>query len=380
MKIWVIGRNYPDKKNNRQGSFELEQAKMLAKRGNDITYIACVLHPFWRIKSGGYVEFKDKPINVCAYSGFFTPHMTNPPIQSPYFPKLRNKRWKDLLKKAEELMGLPEVIHIHFPLLILSAEVFKEYRERGVKIVVTEHWSKVQNKQLDNYEKTQMEMFLQFANAYMAVGYSLRNAILDISGTKRKVEIMPNIINDMFRLEDRKHDGFKFGTVGRLVPAKQIDKIIATFANQFKGCKDVRLIIVGDGSQRRKLEKLTNMLGIKEQIEFKGALEREKTADIMKALDCLVCFSSYETFGVPVIEAWACGVPVITTTAENISEKWDEKLGISVNSRDINALGRAMKRMIKKREKYDRRYISEYALNQYSEETIYHRLIDIYKT
>lgn len=379
MKIWVIGRNYPDKKNNYQGSFELEQAKMLAKKGNDVTYIACVLHPFWRIKDGGFVEFKDDLVSVCAYSCFFTPHMTNPLIPNIYYSKIRNKRWSELLKRVEAITGIPDIIHIHFPLLVLSAEIFKAFHDRGVKIVITEHWSKVQNKRLDKYEKSQMQLYLKFADAYMAVGYLLKQAIIDISGTNRRIDIMPNMVNEAFRFDSGSHDGFNFGVVCRLVPEKQVDKIIKAFATRFKNKVGVKLIIVGDGKVRNKLEKLTDSLGVGSQVMFKGSLNRNETASIVKALDCLVCFSSFETFGVPVIEAWACGVPVITTTADCVTDTWDEKNGVSISCKDEDGLGIAMEHMAEGKNEYNRSYISGYALSHYSEDSIYHKLMDIYR-
>lgn len=379
MKIWVIGRNYPDKSNNYQGSFELEQAKMLAKRGNDVTYIACVLHPFWRIQNGGFVEFEDGPLTVCAYSGFFTPHMTEPWIQFPYFPKSRNKRWKALLNKAEEHAGCPDVIHIHFPLMVLSAEVFEGYHDRGVKVVVTEHWTKVLNKKIDAYEKQQMMKYLAFTDTYMAVGYSLREAILESSKTGREIVVMPNVINDVFRPASQKHEGFVFGLVGRLSAVKQMDRVIEAFADQFQGAQNVRLVIVGAGAEGKRLDEQVNTLGVKDQVVFKGALNREDTAQVIKGLDCLVCFSRVETFGVPVIEAWACGVPVITTTADCLTDEWDDRLGISVRCTDEEALGAAMKKMVYSIAAYDRRFIADYALSRYSEDCVYDRLMDIYR-
>lgn len=379
MKIWVIGRNYPDECNNLQGSFELEQAKMLAKRGNDVTYIACVLHPFRRIKNGGFVEFKDAFVRVVAYSGFFTPHMADPVIQFPYFPKLRNKKWNDVLIKAEEATGCPDVIHIHFPLMILSAEVFKKYHDRGVKVVVTEHWSKVINKRIDKYETQQMNAFLNYVDAYFAVGYSLKKAIKELTDTSREILVVPNIINDLFKPSDKLHDGFRFGIVGRLAPEKQMDKVLESFAENFKGDQNIRMVIVGDGAERENLKKQTKILGITAQVEFKGRLSREETAEAVKNLDCLVCFSKYETFGVPVIEAWACGIPVITTTADCITDHWDERMGISVDRNDINALIEAMARMVQNIGSYNRNYISRIALNSYSEDSVSKLLLSVYK-
>ena len=54
MNVWVIGRGYPTKFNSAKGSFEFEQAKMLAKEGCKVTYLALIFHPFKKIKKWGY--------------------------------------------------------------------------------------------------------------------------------------------------------------------------------------------------------------------------------------------------------------------------------------------------------------------------------------
>lgn len=379
MKVWVVGRNYPSPNNNRQGSFELEQAKMIGKRGNDVTYIACVLHPFWRINGGGFVSFEDAPVRVCAYSGFFTPHMTNPLIQAPYFPKLRNEKWEKLLEKAEKETGLPNVIHIHFPLMVMASEVFKKYHERGVKIVVTEHWTKVLNNRLDNYEKRQMVNYLRFVDTYSSVGYTLKKAIIEIAGTTREIEVIPNIINDLFVPEEKDTEIFTFGLVGRLVPEKQMDEVIRAFSDLYKGDRYKHLVIIGNGKEYKKLNNLAELLGIKAQVEFKGSLSREDTAKEVGKFNCFVCYSSYETFGVPVIEAWACGIPVITTTADCIVNQWDQGLGISIGHTNRAELKDAMRSVERNINFYDSAYIRKYAVDRYSEDNIFEKLMSIYK-
>ena len=73
MNIWVIGRNYPSKENKMSGSFELEQAKLLAKHGNQISYIAAVFHPVRKIKKWGYYNFQDGVVKVFTYSVPYAP-------------------------------------------------------------------------------------------------------------------------------------------------------------------------------------------------------------------------------------------------------------------------------------------------------------------
>ena len=73
MKIWVIGRHYPAVNNRMRGSFEIEQAKMLARGGHDVTYIAVIFHPYKKIRSWGFATWKEDGIRVCGYSCPFFP-------------------------------------------------------------------------------------------------------------------------------------------------------------------------------------------------------------------------------------------------------------------------------------------------------------------
>lgn len=331
MNIWVVGRNYPDEKNNRQGSFELEQAKMLAKRGHNVVYLYCRLHfPFSREKNGSF-SFQDDVVSVRGTVQIFTPHIANPSIPIPYFPKIRNQFWIRLLKRVESEFGLPDVIHIHYPTVIMASSVFSSFHDKGVKVVVTEHWTKVLKKRLDSYEISQVKEYLHFVDTYMCVGPALRQAVYDISGSKRKIIIMPYIVNECFHPIENSSSIFQFGVVGRLAPDKQVDQIIQIFAKLCKKRNNIMLTIVGDGKERNHLEQIVQKLHLIDKVLFTGSLTREETAEAVNKLNCLVMFSRCETFGVPAIEAWASSVPVITSAGFHIMDQWDDRLGIAVD-------------------------------------------------
>ena len=64
MKIWVIGRGYPTPENKMWGSFELEQAKMLARNGHDVSFIALTLSFFSRKDHRGIRSFVEDFVNI----------------------------------------------------------------------------------------------------------------------------------------------------------------------------------------------------------------------------------------------------------------------------------------------------------------------------
>lgn len=102
-------------------------------------------------------------------------------------------------------------------------------------------------------------------------------------------------------------DEYVIGAVGRLAHRKGFDLLIRAFERaQLPGA---RLVIVGDGSHRQRLERLAG-----ENVTLTGF--RRDVKDLYQAFDLFVCPSSYEPFGRVIIEALDAGTPVIATDAQ----------------------------------------------------------------
>ena len=127
MKIWVIGRGYPTTSNKMWGSFEFEQAKLLARNGHDVSYISLTLSFFDRKDPRGYRNFIEDNVNVHAYSHFYFPGKFG-----IYWEKFEDKCWAKILGKAQEVSGLPDVIHVHYPSMISSIREIEKYRNKNV--------------------------------------------------------------------------------------------------------------------------------------------------------------------------------------------------------------------------------------------------------
>ncbi len=372
MVIWVIGRNYPLPENGMQGSFELEQAKMLSRYGNEVHYLACSLHPVKRIKNSGIQAWDDEGVKVTVLSALFPPRVY--PI---YLVGLRNKQWKKLFDAVEIKSGLPDVIHAHYPAMLMIADVLKEYRNKGVRIVATEHWTKVLGKKLDSIELREYKKYSRVLDRIICVGSPLKNSVKELIGMDG--EVVPNIVNRLFKPSKESHDDYRFVAVGRLVKVKQFDKIIEAFCDCFLGNKDISLSIVGGGEEENNLRKIIDEKQAGEQVKLVGSQSREKTAEIVSNSDNLICYSAFETFGVPIIEAWACGLTTTTTTAAAIIDNFDERLGVEVDYRDFDGLKKALKYVYEHRDEYDKEFISTFSSKHFSEDSIYSRLDKIYK-
>ena len=132
--------------------------------------------------------------------------------------------------------------------------------------------------------------------------------------------------------------------VGRLQPWKGVD--VALHALQ--EIPRAHLMIVGDGETRADLERLAQGLGLAERVHFLGALPRERLPSIYAAADLLLATSfASETFGIGLVEAQACGLPVVASRFGGFPEVIDEgHTGLLVPPRDPTALAAAVRTLL----------------------------------
>lgn len=372
MKIWVIGRSYPQDSNNMQGSFELEQAKMLAKHGHDVTYISCIFHPFKKVKNWGFANFTDYNVNIITYSQIYTIER-----MKFHFEPFKRMIWKKLLKYVEEKNGIPDIIHVHYPSNITVADTILSYKEYGVKIICTEHWSQVLNNKIDKYELNQLKKYVKYSDTFFSVSKSLKDSIIKLTKSDN-IEILPNMVNKNFQISKEVSDKFIFVAVGALTKNKQFDKIIEAFNKQFSNEKNCKLRIIGDGKELKNLKNLVKKNKIQDKVIFEGRLNRKETAKKVSESNVLVSFSKSETFCVPIIEAWACGIPVITSDSISVNDIWDNRLGFKIIGSTVMELSNYMSHIFENYEIFDKKYIRNYAISNYSEDAIYNKLIYYY--
>jgi len=119
--------------------------------------------------------------------------------------------------------------------------------------------------------------------------------------------------------------------VGRLVPYKCADIVIQSIGQLNPTILNkIKLTIVGDGSEKIKLENLVKKLGLNNIVEFIGWVPQPQTLDYYRQAD-IFCFPSIREFGgAVVLEAMANGLPCIVTNYGGIGEYVTEETGIKI--------------------------------------------------
>ena len=130
--------------------------------------------------------------------------------------------------------------------------------------------------------------------------------------------------------------------VGRLGPEKEIDVIIRAIAIVREKIPDVCLAIAGHGSEEEKLKRLTTELNLNGNVKFFGTLYGPELNELYDACDIFAIMSASETQGMTLLQAMACGLPVVGARALSLPEYINDQNGFLVERGDHAALAERM--------------------------------------
>lgn len=142
--------------------------------------------------------------------------------------------------------------------------------------------------------------------------------------------------------------------VGRLEAHKGLHWLVKTIKlikNERKGI-NIKIIIVGSGRERKSLEMLAKRLNISDTVIFAGRVSEEELPSYYAASDIFVIPSLYEGFGLPILEAQACGSPVIGSDCTAIAETIGLG-GVVVKPNDEIALKNEILRLLDDKQTYN---------------------------
>jgi len=165
---------------------------------------------------------------------------------------------------------------------------------------------------------------------------SLRTEILrHLDVDPGKLRLIPEAVDhDLFRPGDadaaRAHIKSSYGLDGPFVlfvsslwPYKNCDGLIRAFAHARAALGDRKLVIIGPGRDEKytaSLHALAAGLGITQDVHFLGGVPLSETVHFYRAADVFAYPSFNETFGLPILEAMACGCPVVTSDVTAMPE------------------------------------------------------------
>lgn len=371
LNVLIISRGYPTSKYPMNGIFEFDQAKALAKFGHDVVFAVIDIRSIRRWRKWGIEKFEKDGVKVYAINY----PIGNVPLK--FLLYFYEKGLKQLFKRVKNDIGNPDIMHAHFTRIGYAATKLKE--TTGIPLVITEHFSGLMNDSIESAVLDLGNKTYHKADKIITVSPAL-NKVLEEKFNVDSVYI-PNIIDtDSFIYsETEKYDDFTFISVGSLIFRKRMDLIIEAFANLSNEFNNLKLIIIGEGPEKPKLEDLIGKYNLSSKINLTGRLERNKIAEYMSRSHCFVLPSRAETFGVVYIEAMLMGLPVIATRCGGPEGFVNIENGILVDIDEENDLVNAMTHMKNAQFQYNRKCISKSIIEKFSNEVVGKQIEDVYK-
>lgn len=191
-----------------------------------------------------------------------------------------------------------------------------------------------------------------------------------VRGTKT---IYNPVDTDFFEL--KKGIGDYVLAIGRLEPEKGFDLLIDAAAD----IENLRLKVVGDGSQMERLLKKAKQHKVEDRIEFFGEKNREEVRPFIQNCQFLVLPSRYETFGNVLLESMACGKPVVATRCGGPEEIVNDENGI-LSDVNVDHLKDCIVKMMSSYNQFDPNVIRGYVVDKFAPEKWMDKVESAFKT
>lgn len=273
---------------------------------------------------------------------------------------------KQLAKKYIKECGVPDVIFAHnvFNAGIAAKQISDIYK---IPYVITEHSSSWLYGGINSNSLKIAEYIFENSICNISVSSSLKISIQRlISGLE--FIVIPNVVNtDLFKINLEKNEKFTFLNIGHLYENKGHYYLISEFKKFIEINNNSQLLIYGIGPERNNIVKLIRNLKLENHVFLMGNAFPKELSSILGKAHCLVSSSKKETFGVVLIEAMSCGVPVIATRSGGPEDFVFEFNGLLVNYGIPDDLSNAMIKLFSNHNSYDPKLIRQYTIDNFGE-------------
>jgi glycosyltransferase involved in cell wall biosynthesis len=313
-------------------------------------------------------------------------YSVNFPKSHRYFPGV-NKYIADYLMFLAAFVTIRrnrlefDLIHAHFahPSGYIASRLSKIFKK---PYLLTVHGSDI----LENFVPTHIahrrkhhrDLGLLRAERIICVSQHLKQVLMAQGMCQQKIVVIPNGIDTkLFSPSDNSNSKCDIVFVGNLIELKGIDLLLQAFRQISGSGLNVHLKIIGEGILKRELHSLANQLGISDRVHFLGPIENSVIAKIIPTAKLLCLPSRQEGFGVVLIEALACGVPVVGARTGGIVDIiTSDDIGFLFEPGDANDLALKLEWALNK--KWDQNVIRQAGLN-YCWDRITDQIIEQYR-
>ena len=285
-------------------------------------------------------------------------------------------------KLALKRLPQPDIIHVH---VLTRLGIIARWQKlvRGTPYIITEHWSRyLPGNDFNGFlRKWATKIVVKHASVVTTVTENLANAMQNHGLKNPNYMVLPNVVDtNLFQIKAHENAVPKIIHVSCFEDkSKNISGLLEALRLLKDRNIDFKAVLIGDGMDYEAMKQKAASMQLNDRVTFTGMLQGDNLVNALASGDFLVLSSNYENMPVVILEAFACGLPVVSTNVGGIAEIVNESNGILVPPHDSEKLADAMQKMLQSYKNYDANALRDIIIKKFSNEAVGKLLDDIYK-
>ena len=300
-----------------------------------------------------------------------------------YLPKYNNQFLKLLRFLKAYLVAIKEIesidlvhVNIAFPIGIIALYLKWFLRK---PYIISEHWSgyqPVKNKEISFFQKLITKIIVKNASYVCPVSNNLKTEMIQF-GLKGNYFCIPNVVNiNLFKPQNFITNKFTITHIsGMDNEIKNVSGIINVISKLQTKIPNLRFNLIGKNSEKYK--QLIKFLHLK-NAHIINNIPHNEVADYLKKSNAFVLFSNYENLPCVILEAFSCGIPVVSTDVGGINEYFPKNFGYLIPVKDENSLEKNLLKIYNNEIKSDKKQMYNYAKDNFGVDVICKTFSEIY--
>lgn len=380
MKILVIPTWHPTKEKPLFCTWILAHIEALKSVGHDVYVLHIDVEPTNNQENLGKKDFIEESSSNHLFSKLYIKNSKFYRTRFFYKKALNSytTRLFEMYEKMKESWGEPDVIHAHVSLYAGYGSSLLG-KKHHIPVVVTEHYSGFESDakyfwRVGAFAKEMSKKIQGFYAVSKAFANRIENTkLVEVTG------VLPNPVDtDIFYLRDEKKesDTFEIVTAGSATNIKGID-ILLDSLNLLDDNINWHLTLFGNYNNIDKYKHHFKK-DFDKKITIVGKVPQEELAKAYSKSNLYIVSSRSETANVSMLEAMACGLPVITTICGGPESLINDKVGITIPSENPKALAEAIKKVYNSKENYKKEDLINFIIDNYSKEAVAQKMSKAY--
>lgn len=371
MRILLIPSWFEYAHKEHTASYVFDQAEILSRIGHEVSMLYLASRPqVWKKDRLETAEIRG--VKVFLFHSLYIPKRTKTLIRIWAMGYLK------AFEQVRNIIGDIDLIHAHGYIAGFAAHAI--FRNFNTAYFLTLHSHKWLTGHFPPGHLRYLKGVIGDATGVFGVSNLLVSRVQERFGNT--VHYLPNGVDtSLFKPSERSMPSgtIRIINVGSFIPIKRHELLLSAFhALREMSELELSLELVGSGGNQAKVKDLINTLDLGKEVNMHGSLSRSDLAGLMQNCDLYVCTSKHETFGIALLEAISCDLPVVTVSCGGPDEWLPKEYSTIVRPAEPQELARAILSWIERKKTLQPGLIRQSISETFNLESIASQLVSYY--